>query len=152
MSQSDNFWKVPSWEVPVDKSDKVEIFYLPNRAIISEAGWPESFWAQTEKRISLTEKVAQQVINLFSNLEAGRSARCHETPWGIAFAKDHKLICTVTLCFECSNAYVYTEEKRKLRAFNTSHTNSKLLLALLEEQLPLKEIPMQNGTNKSGYF
>lgn len=134
---SANFWKVPAWEVPLDQADRVELLKLHNRTIISESGWPESFWNCIQERRSLDGDEAQCIIQLFQGLSPGEPARCHMPPWGLAFFDKEKLLFTATLCFECSNAYVYTNFGKDLRAFGVSEVHAKELLALLMQELPL---------------
>ena len=94
-----NFWKVPAWEVHIDKAVRVELFRLSNQSIISENGWPESFWKYTQDCKSLEGEAAQHVIKLFQGLVPGEVARCHMPVWGLAFYDQESLLCTTTICF-----------------------------------------------------
>ena len=58
-------------------------------------------------------------------------------PWGLAAYRDAALQFSVTLCFECANAYVYTHAGRSLRAFAVTESHAVQLLAFLNERLPL---------------
>jgi len=131
------FWKAPAWQIPVRQADRVAMFRVPDRDILSEEGWPESFWSRVETPIVLTGHAAAEVVQRFSDLESGESARCHIPPWGLAMYDGAVLLFTVTLCFECFNAYVYTAQGKELRAFDISEENAVALLALLRERLPL---------------
>jgi hypothetical protein len=135
---SESFWKIPAWQVPIDEAIQVELLRLHNQGIIPENGWPESFWNYIQDRRLLSGNEAQHIIQLFQGLSPGESARCHNPPWGLAFYDKEKLLFTTTLCFECSNAYVYTELGSDLRAFNVSEFHAKKLLAVLQHELPLQ--------------
>jgi hypothetical protein len=132
-----NFWKVPAWEVRVDKANQVELFKIPNRNIISEEDWPESFWVHIRDRHLVDGQEGQHVIRLFQDLGPGEPARCHMPPWGLAFYYNAELLFTTTLCFECSNAYVYTASGKNLRAFDVSDSHAIELLDWLKEKMPL---------------
>lgn len=60
-------------------------------------------------------------------------------PWGLAFYAGDELLFTVTLCFECSNAYVYNSRDKDLRAFDLDCPSAAGLRALLEHHLPISE-------------
>lgn len=134
---STNFWKAPAYEVPIDKAVRVELLRLHNRDIISENGWPESFWNYVQGCKSLDGDEAQHIIQLFQKLSPGESARCHMPPWGLAFYDETELLFTTTFCFECSNTYVYTVQGKNLRAFDVSESYAEELLAFLKQELPL---------------
>ena len=132
-------WKTPSWQTPIERADRVELFSLPERDIIAEQGWPETFWDHVGERAVMAEVEARQVVQLFEQLEPGESARCHMPPWGIAMYAGDELLFTVTLCFQCTNAYVYDAKGRKLRAFEGQGMKARALRRVLEAHLPLKE-------------
>jgi hypothetical protein len=130
-------WQTPAWNTPLDRADRVEVFYLPARNIVPDEGWPTTFWRHVGERVVLHESDAQQLIGYFRDLEEGLSARCHMPPWGVAFYAGDELLFTVTLCFECTNAYVYNSHERNLRAFDVAGSNAVNLRAMLERILPL---------------
>ena len=132
-----SFWKVPVWELPVAEGNKIELFRIPGRNIISEKEWPESFWSQVQNRHWVDVQKIRQVLDLFQGLELDDPARCHIPPWGLAVYRDTDLLFTTTLCFESSNAYVYTASGKNLRAFNVSEAHTTALFDFLQEQLPL---------------
>jgi hypothetical protein len=132
-------WQTPAWKTPVDRADRVELFSLPERDIVPPNGWPHAFWRHVGERILLNEADSQRVIHLFRELEPGESARCHEPPWGLALYAGEALLFTVTLCYMCSNAYVYTGDGKDLRAFNPGGPNAAALRQALEQHLPLSE-------------
>ncbi|MBD2113565.1 hypothetical protein H6F59_17200 [Nodosilinea sp. FACHB-141] len=134
---SANFWKAPAYEVPIDKAVRVELLKLHNRDIISENGWPESFWNYVQDRKLLDGEEAQHVIQLFQKLSPGEPARCHMPPWELAFYDETELLFTTTLCFECSNAYVYTVHGKDLHAFDVSEPHAEELLAFLKQEFSL---------------
>ena len=134
-----HFWKTPAWNVPVEEVNQVELLKIPNKEIIPEEGWPETFWMHVSQRQLMTGKEAKQLLNLFHNLEPGMSARCHMPPWGLACYENERLLFTVTLCFECSNAYVYTADGQELRAFDTEEIHAIKLLNWLQDKMPLTE-------------
>lgn len=134
---STSFWQAPAYEVPIDKAVRVELLRLHNRNIISENGWPESFWNCVQDCKSLDGDEAQHVIQLFQKLSLGEPARCHMPPWGLAFYDKTSLLFTTTLCFECSNAYIYTVHGENLRAFDVSESHAEELLAFLNQEFPL---------------
>ena len=134
---STNFWKVPVWETPIDQAVRVDLFRLPNQGIISENGWPETFWQHIQDCRSLDEEESQHIIQLFQELAPGTSDRCHMPPWGLAFYDNERLLFTTTLCFKCSNAYVYTALGKELRAFDVDEFHAEELFALLTRELPL---------------
>lgn len=131
--------KTPAWETPVDSADRVELFSLPDRTIVPPEGWPHTFWRHVGERLLLTEADAQRVVHLFRELEPSASARCHMPPWGLALYAGDALLFTVTLCYMCSNAYVYTGQGKDLRAFNPVGPNAVGLRRVLEQHLPLSE-------------
>jgi hypothetical protein len=139
---SANFWQAPAYqvpahEVPIDKAVRVELLKLLSRGILSGDGWPESFWNGIQDRKLFDGDEAQHIIQLFQNLTPGEPARCHMPPWGLAFYDKSELLFTTTLCFECSNAYVYTAHGTDLRAFDVSETHAEDLLAFLKQEFPL---------------
>ncbi|WP_055076618.1 hypothetical protein [Pseudanabaena sp. 'Roaring Creek'] len=134
---STSFWKVPAWEVPIDKAVRVDLFRLDGQTIIPEDGWTESFCNDVRDRRSFDGKEAQNIVRLFKGLSLGESARCHMPPWGLAFYDREGLLFTTTLCFECSNAYVYSEFGRNLRAFDVTEFHARELFAILQRELPL---------------
>lgn len=134
---SESFWQAPAQKVPIDKAVRVELLKLRSRGILSEDDWLESFWNGVQDRKLLEGDEAQRIIQLFQNLSPGEPARCHMPPWGLAFYDETELLFTTTLCFECSNAYVYTVHGKDLRAFDVSATHSKGLLTFLKQEFPL---------------
>ena len=130
-----SFWKTPAWQTPIERADRVELLELP-REIIAHDGWPESFWANVGERGLLVGPDADRVIRLFRELEPGESARCHMPPWGLALYEGEALLFTVSLCFMCSNVYVYDAAGMDLRAFNVAARGAKSLLAVLKQHLP----------------
>jgi len=132
-------WHTPAWQTPIDKADRVALFYLPGQTIVPEQGWPDMFWQHVGERHFLSGPEAQHVIELFQGLELGQSARCHIPPWGLALYKQEVLLFTVTLCYRCSNAYVYTDQGMDLRAFNPVSPNAISLRKVLQQYLPIGE-------------
>lgn len=132
-------WQTPAWQMSVEKADRVELFCLPDKDIVPETGWPDMFWHHVSERHFLSGIEAQRVLRLFRELEPGRSARCHMPPWGLALYAQETLLFTVTLCYRCSNAYVYTAQGKDLRAFNPSGPNAANLYQVLQEHLPISE-------------
>jgi hypothetical protein len=94
-----NPWQVPAWEVPIDQAVRVELLSLPNQHLISEDGWPDSFWSEVQDRKSFDGDEAQHIIHLFQMLSLGNLSRCHMPPWGLAFYDRTQLLFTTTLCF-----------------------------------------------------
>ena len=135
-------WHPPAWETPVHRADRVELLELAGE-IIAHDGWPESFWANVGERRLLVSLHAERVIRLFGELEPGEPARCHFPPWGLAFYEGEALLFTASLCFACSNAYVYDSAGMHLRAFNVASRNAKSLLEILKQHLPrcTEELP-----------
>jgi hypothetical protein len=82
---------------------------------------------------------AQRVLDLFRGLEPGESARCHMPPWGLALYEQDVLLFTATLCYVCSNAYIYTRKGKDLRAFDPAGPNAVALRQVLRQHLPLDE-------------
>lgn len=130
------FWKVPCHELPLDAVKRVEIFHTLRR-IIPVEGWPSSFWDFADNRLSLEEGDAQVFVELFLSLKPGVPSRCHMAPWGVAFYSSEGLISTVTFCFRCSNAYVYSATGKTLRAFDRNECKTKELLNMFKKNLPL---------------
>jgi hypothetical protein len=131
------FWKSPSEGLSLDNVEKLEIFRVRSQKIISEVEWPNSFWPSTTELILLDSLSAKKVISLFKAIQVGEPARCHMPPWGLAIYSSSGLIYTVTICFECTNCYVYSENGKELRAFEMSDLNSLELLKYFESLLPL---------------
>jgi hypothetical protein len=130
-----SFWKTPAWQTPIERANRVELLEL-RREIIAHDGWPETFWAEVGERRLLVGPGADRIIRMFSELQPGESARCHLPPWGLAFYEGEALLFTVSLCFVCSNAYVYDAAGSNLRAFNAAARGAKSLLANLKQHLP----------------
>ena len=129
-----DFWKPPSWSLDLDQISVIEAFRVPDKSIISDEGWPDSFWSNVQERTTANEKESKALLNLFRGLEVSEPARCHMPPFGLAgYLPDGTLSFTVTLCFECSNAYVYTVDGKQLRAFDISTTHAKNLLKTLKD-------------------
>jgi hypothetical protein len=123
----------------VDRADRVELFSLPDRQIVPAEGWPDAFWRHVGERLLLNEADAQRVIHLFRELELGHPARCHIPAWGLALYAGDALLFTVTLCYKCSNANVYTHGGEDLRALDPGGPNAAELRRVLEQHLPLSE-------------
>lgn len=132
-------WQTPAWQTPIDRADRVELLCLPGQTIIAAEGWPDSFWGHVRERHLLSGDEAQRVIHLFRGLEPGESARCHMPPWGLALYEREALLFTATLCYVCSNAYIYSNGVRDLRAFDPAGPNAVGLRQLLRQHLPLDE-------------
>lgn len=130
-------WQTPAWQTPVDRADRVELLSLPREDIVPAEGWPEEFWGHVGKRHLVSGAEGQRVIRLFRQLEPGESARCHMPRSGLALYERETLLFTVTLCYRCSNAYVYTGGGRDLRAFNPEGSNAADLRQLLNQHLKL---------------
>ncbi len=60
-------------------------------------------------------------------------------PWGLAFYERGALLFTVTLCYVCANAYVYTDQGKELRAFDPEGPNAADLRQMLQQFLPTGE-------------
>lgn len=129
-------YKIPAWNLPIEEADRVELLCLPECDIISDANWPEEFFEFVAERHMLTGTEAQQVIQDFSNLAPAEPARCHTPPWGLAFYAGDTLLFTVTLCYECWNAYVYAGQEKMLRAFATFSPAGQSLAAILNKYFP----------------
>jgi hypothetical protein len=132
--RADSFWKPPAWATPIDRATQVELLELPSTILPAE-GWPESFWEHVGERRLLVDSEAERVIGLFRELVVGEPARCHMPPWGLAFYEGEALLFTVSLCFRCSNAYVYSAQGKNLRAFNVNARRAKSLRAVLKRYL-----------------
>lgn len=132
-------WHTPAWQTPIDKADRVELLCLPKKEIITELDWPEAFWQNVSQRYFLPELEAQRVIGLFRDLAVGEPARCHMPPWGLALYEHETLLFTVTLCYLCHNAYVYTARGKDLRAFDPVHPSAVALRQLLQRYLLVDE-------------
>jgi len=132
-------WQTPAWQTPVERADRVELFCIPDKCMISEVGWPDMFWDHVSERHLLSGSAAARVIRLFRGLESGASARCHMPPWGLALYEQESLLFTVTLCYLCRNAYVYTDQGKELRAFNPARPNAADLYQVLQQYLPIGE-------------
>jgi hypothetical protein len=130
-----SFWKTPAWQTPIERADRVELLELPG-GVIPHDGWPESFWAKVRERRLLVGSDADRVIRLFRELAPGEPARCHTPPWGLAFYEGEALLFTVSLCFACSNAYIYDAAGWDLRAFKVAARGAKSLRAALKQHLP----------------
>lgn len=135
MTTHEPFWKTPAWGAPVDRVNRVELLEL-FEDILPEDGWPERFWRYVHERRLLVGAEAEHVVRLFRELEPGESARCHMPPWGLALYEDDDLLMTVTLCFRCHNAYVYTAAGKDLRAFDSTAPKATALRELLKRHLP----------------
>ncbi len=132
-------WHTPAHALPLEQVDRVELLELPERDIITPEGWPDTFWPHVGARVALAGEAARAVVELYRELELDEPARCHMPAWGIAFTAGDALLFTVTLCFGCSNAYVYTSFGKDLRAFDPSTDVAKALRGLLQEQLPARK-------------
>lgn len=132
-------WQTPAWQTPVDRADRVELLSLPGQDIVPAEGWPASFWHHVGERCLLSGAEAQRVIHLFRGLEPSRSARCHMPPWGLALYEGDALLFTATLCYECSNAYIYTGQGKVLRAFDPRGPNADGLRRVLKQHLRVAE-------------
>jgi hypothetical protein len=132
-------WETPASQTPVERADRVELFSLPKRDIVPEQGWPDSFWKHVGERATLNGAEAREVIQLFQELEPAESARCHMPPWGLAMYAGDELLFTVTLCYQCYNAYLYSTAGRDLRAFDSQGVKGLALRRVLEKHLPLTE-------------
>ncbi len=132
-------WQTPAWQTPVSSADRVELVSLPQQKILAEEDWPDIFRSHVSERRMIAGDDAQQVIGLFTELEPGDPARCHMPPWGLAFYKNDIVLVAVTICYRCSNAYVYLGFGRDLRAFDSVGPNAVKLRYLLEQHLQMSE-------------
>ena len=132
-------WQTPAWQTPVDRADRVELLCLPSQDIVPAEGWPDTFWPHVSKRHLLSGAEAQRVIRLFRELEPGEPARCHMPPWGLALYEQGALLFAATLCYRCSNAYIYMGQDKELRAFDPEGPSSADLRRVLRQYLPLAE-------------
>jgi hypothetical protein len=132
-------WETPAWQTPLDRVDQVELFCLPHRDIIPDEDWPGAFGRHLGDRQLLLEPEGRQVINLFRELEPGVPARCHLPPCGIGFYEADTLLFSITLCYRCNNAYIYTTQGKVLRAFDSGGRNAVALHSILRQHLPLHE-------------
>lgn len=133
-----HFWKAPSEALVLEDVNKVEIFRIKDRKIVPEDGWPSAFWSHSSDVIELSELELSKVLVWFSALQLDEPARCHMPPWGLAFYSDNVLLYTATICFECSNSYIYSAAGKVLTAFNVSEANAIALLEYLNLTLPLE--------------
>ena len=131
-------WRPPSWELPLDEIDTIEAYRIPSKSVIAEIEWPEHFWKHVADREVASPAESSALLSLFKRLQVSEPARCHIPPYGIAGYANNVLIFTSTLCFECSNAYVYTEKGKELRAFDVNSTSAKNLLQTLAEHFKIK--------------
>ncbi len=132
-------WQTPAWQTPIDKADRVELLCLPGQSIVPPEDWPDAFWCHVSARHLLSGAESQRVIRLFRELEPSQSARCHMPPWGLALYEQDALLFTATLCYRCSNAYIYMDQSMELRAFDPDGPNSAELRQVLQQYLPLGE-------------
>lgn len=132
-------WKTPAWGLSLEQVNRVTILSLPQREIVPEVGWPETFRQFVAAQIELPIPDALQALHLFQELEPGISRRCHVPPWGLAFYINEALLSTVTLCYLCHNAYVYTANGKELRAFNSAGANAIALRRILSRYLTVDE-------------
>ncbi len=116
-----------NWYADLDKVDGVEILTLPKREILPADPWPEAFWQHVGSRCRLEGSKAQHVKELFQELEPDRPARCHAPAWGLAFFEQETLLFAVTLCYQCSNFYVYTDDGRDLFGFDPDEAHAVAL-------------------------
>lgn len=128
----ERFWKTPAEETAANLADRVEVFSVPGEAIVPDEGWPESFWAHVDGRCVVSKRDAALIVSLYCELEPGDSKRCHTPPWGLAFYNGDDLLLTATICFRCSNVYVFTSKGKDLRAFNVKGANASELRKTLK--------------------
>ncbi len=133
-----SIWRSPSEGLDLENIEKIEVFRVGERKIIQEQGWPSSFWSQASDVIAVDKSDVSLILKLFKQLKVDEPARCHMPPWGIAFYSGVKLLYTVTICFECSNSYIYSGAGKNLTAFNTADESAVELLNYLKLNLPLK--------------
>lgn len=132
-------WKTPAEETVASIADRVEVLVMRERTIVPAEGWPVHFWEHVERRVPVPQADTARIVSLYCGLEPGMSARCHLPPWGIAFYRGDDLLLTATLCFRCSNVYVYTEEGMDLRAFDVGRPTAKALRKHLEQMARRRE-------------
>jgi hypothetical protein len=125
-------WKTPAEDTNVSLADRIEVFAIRGQDIVPAEGWPARFWDHVDGRRFLSRGDAELIVSLFCGLEPGVSARCHTPPWGLAFYKGDDLLFSATICFRCSNVYVYTAQGKDLRAFNVKGANASKLRKTLE--------------------
>jgi hypothetical protein len=135
----DDRWMTPAEGTSAHEADRVEVFSIRERKIVPAEGWPALFWSHVEGRHFVSELEVKQIVGLFCELESGISARCHNPAWGLAFYKGEELLLTATLCFYCSNAYIYTKKGKDLRAFDKKGEMAVALMDLLKRITNLEE-------------
>ena len=127
----------PSYELDLDRIHQIDVFRVTDDCMMSVVDWPERFSIKETESVRIWGGVAQKLVLLFSELTVDEPDRCHTPPWGISFYDSKGLCYSSTICFECSNVYVYSEEGANLRAFDTSCNAAKELFQQLSELLPI---------------
>ncbi len=137
---SESFWKSPANGLSLSGVDKIVVYRVIGCKIVSEEGWPEKFWSNVKELKELTENETKDFLAVFKKIPEGEPARCHMPPWGFAAYCGSELLFTTTVCFECDNVYVFTNEGRELRAFDTLNPPSaQSLFNTFSSMLPLDE-------------
>ena len=94
----------------------------------------------TARRIVTVEgDLAQQIAQRWRQLTPGESARCHTPPFGLRFAFQGKVLLQASLCWVCSNMYLYGEDSRSLYGLDLTTSVARELLDLLESVM--QELP-----------
>jgi hypothetical protein len=112
--------------------DRIELVGLGAGEVRFEVGLEERPFAVAWTRV-LDEDARREVEALVRAMPAGTPEQCHIPPFGLRFGAppdDTRM----TLCFECSNAYVDGE----LGAFEATSPEATSLLALLRRLAPVE--------------
>ena len=132
-------WKPPSWRLPLDEVDGIEVFRVKDS--ISQNDWPTFFWNFVRDRTRADPEESKALVSMIRDLEVGEPARCHHPPYGIAGYSGDRVVFTSTFCFECANAYIHTIDGKELRAFRLDTPAALNLKETLDSHFKVKRRP-----------
>lgn len=76
--------------------------------------WPSLNWrTKNQGVIPLTKAQTERVLELWSKLMPGESARCHEPPFGLRLYRDRTIMYEITPCWKCDNIALHCSNLKR---------------------------------------
>ena len=90
--------------------------------------------------VRVKKETAQKIAYLWRQLPPGEQMRCHYPPFGLRFYMGNKLVvqgsicweCNNIFCWECNNIFAQENGENLIYEFDTQHSHSRQLFALLQ--------------------
>ena len=74
---------------------------------------------------------AERVLNLYLELPPGHGSRCHTPPYGLRMFREDRMVCEVSICWECDNIFGVANGQSVFIEFDSASSTAQKLLAEL---------------------